>query len=99
MLIARVGVGGEIPWHVHNHASEIAYVLMRDGILKYAEGEAQDKAYAVLLRAGISLTIPPGWRLAVGIICFSYTTNLLITQLVETSLNHCYNRLRLIGVL
>lgn len=61
VLIAKVAVSGEIPWHVHDHASETAYVLIGQGILKYAAPDQRDTVTEAPLYAGVALTIPSGW--------------------------------------
>ena len=61
VLIARVAVSSEIPWHVHHQASETAYVLAGQGILKYAAPDQRDTVFESRLQAGVALTIPSGW--------------------------------------
>jgi mannose-6-phosphate isomerase-like protein (cupin superfamily) len=61
VLVAHVEVGGEIPWHVHDQASETAYVLVGEGILKYAQPDKRDNPSQTSLKAGVALTIPGGW--------------------------------------
>ncbi|MBZ0289744.1 MAG: cupin domain-containing protein, partial [Anaerolineae bacterium] len=60
-LIACVAVGGEIPWHVHETASETAYVLVGQGLLKYAQHDKNNPVSEVFIKAGVALTIPGGW--------------------------------------
>jgi mannose-6-phosphate isomerase-like protein (cupin superfamily) len=62
VLIAKVAVSGEIPWHVHDQASETAFVLTGQGILKYAAPDQHDTVTEVPLHPGVALTIPSGWR-------------------------------------
>jgi mannose-6-phosphate isomerase-like protein (cupin superfamily) len=61
VLVGRVSVSGEIPWHVHDNASETAYVLTGEGILKYAAPDQRDTVSEAPLQAGVALTIPSGW--------------------------------------
>jgi mannose-6-phosphate isomerase-like protein (cupin superfamily) len=61
VLVARVSVSSEIPWHVHDQASETAYVLMGQGILRYAASDQRDPVFEAPLQAGVALTIPSGW--------------------------------------
>lgn len=61
VLIARVAVSSEIPWHAHDQASETAYVLMGQAILKYAAPNQRDAIFESPLQAGVALTIPIGW--------------------------------------
>ncbi|MEO8608114.1 MAG: cupin domain-containing protein [Chloroflexota bacterium] len=61
VLVAQVEVGGEIPWHVHENASETAYVLLGEGILKYAESDQRTNPSEADLKPGFALTIPGGW--------------------------------------
>lgn len=61
VLVARVEVGGEIPWHVHDRASETAYVLSGEGILKHAQHDKNNSPSQAALRAGVVLTVPGGW--------------------------------------
>src|SRR5947207_14708444 len=41
VMLAQVAVGGAIPWHVHENASETAYVLQGEGTLIYARDKSQ----------------------------------------------------------
>jgi mannose-6-phosphate isomerase-like protein (cupin superfamily) len=61
VLVAHVAVGGEIPWHVHDRASETAYVLAGEGVLKYAQGDKNNNPAEANLKTGVALTIPGGW--------------------------------------
>jgi mannose-6-phosphate isomerase-like protein (cupin superfamily) len=61
VLVAHVESGGEIPWHVHESASETAYVLVGEGVLKYAEPDKRDNPFEAPLKVGVALTIPGGW--------------------------------------
>jgi mannose-6-phosphate isomerase-like protein (cupin superfamily) len=61
VLIASVAVSNEIPWHVHDEASETAYVLAGQGILKYAAPHQRDVTAETPLHPGVVLTIPSGW--------------------------------------
>jgi mannose-6-phosphate isomerase-like protein (cupin superfamily) len=61
VLIARVAVSSEIPWHVHDQASETAYVLTGQGVLKYAAPDQRDTVFESYLQAGVALTIPCSW--------------------------------------
>jgi mannose-6-phosphate isomerase-like protein (cupin superfamily) len=61
VLMARVEVSGAIPWHVHDQASETAYILSGAGILKYRQDEDGDLNVEAPLRTGVVLTIPAGW--------------------------------------
>jgi mannose-6-phosphate isomerase-like protein (cupin superfamily) len=61
VLIARVAVSSEIPWHVHDQANETAYVLTGQGILKYAAPDQRDNVFEAPLQAGVALTISSGW--------------------------------------
>jgi mannose-6-phosphate isomerase-like protein (cupin superfamily) len=60
ILIARVAAGGEIPWHVHDSETEIAYVLQGTGRLYSAESEARDPAAESPMLSGQAVIIPPG---------------------------------------
>jgi mannose-6-phosphate isomerase-like protein (cupin superfamily) len=61
VLVGRVSVSGEIPWHVHDDASETAYVLTGQGILKYAASDQRDTVVEAPLYAGVAMTIPSRW--------------------------------------
>jgi mannose-6-phosphate isomerase-like protein (cupin superfamily) len=61
VLVAYIEPGGAIPWHVHEDASETAYVLIGEGVLKYAEPDKRDSPSEANLRVGVALTIPGGW--------------------------------------
>ena len=61
VLVAHVETGAEIPWHVHDDASETAYVLVGEGVLKYAEADKRDNPSQADLKVGVALTIPGGW--------------------------------------
>ena len=61
-LLAQVVSGGEIPWHVHESASETAYVVEGSGTLLYAENESQRaEPQQAAIAAGSALTVPAGW--------------------------------------
>ena len=55
-LLAQVEVGGDIPWHVHEQASETAYALVGEGILRYAESDKRDHPSEAQLKTGMALT-------------------------------------------
>lgn len=61
VLLAHVEVGGEIPWHVHAEARETAYVLVGQGVLKFAQTETRESPVETPLHVGVALTIPSGW--------------------------------------
>ncbi len=62
VLLAKVSGGGEIPWHVHENASETAYVVEGTGTLLYAEDERQrGQPQQAALSVGVAMTIPSGW--------------------------------------
>ena len=60
LMVAKVETGSVIPWHVHEEEAEIAYMLIGEGTLYYAETEAHDPAYEKHITAGKGLIIPPG---------------------------------------
>jgi mannose-6-phosphate isomerase-like protein (cupin superfamily) len=59
ILIARVAADGEIPWHVHDTESEIAYVLQGAGLLYSAESEERDPVAEAPMSRGQAVIIPP----------------------------------------
>jgi mannose-6-phosphate isomerase-like protein (cupin superfamily) len=60
VLIARVDTDGEIPWHVHETDTEIAYMFQGRGTLYSAPGENREQVAETAMIAGQSLLIPPG---------------------------------------
>ncbi|MEP7288276.1 MAG: cupin domain-containing protein [Chloroflexota bacterium] len=60
-LLAKVIVGGEIPWHVHETASKTAYILQGTGTLLFAETAMHEAPSEATLKPGVALTIPGGW--------------------------------------
>lgn len=61
-LLAQVIPGGKIPWHVHETASETAYVVQGSGRLLCAADETQLEAcQQVELAPGAALTVRPGF--------------------------------------
>lgn len=60
IMIARIVPGGEIPWHVHESNSEIAYVLQGEGTLYCAANKQQDTTTQTAMSAGSAVSIPPG---------------------------------------
>jgi mannose-6-phosphate isomerase-like protein (cupin superfamily) len=61
VLVAQVAPGGEIPWHVHENASETAYVLSGEGVIQYAPADDRDHPVTIDLKVAAVLTIPPTW--------------------------------------
>ena len=59
LLIATVAAGGEIPWHVHESDSELAYVLQGEGILRYSADESHENAAEIPLPTGSAVIVPP----------------------------------------
>jgi oxalate decarboxylase/phosphoglucose isomerase-like protein (cupin superfamily) len=60
-FLGQVIGGGEIPWHVHEQASETAYVIQGHGVLLYALPENRDHPSQAEIKMGVALTVPPGW--------------------------------------
>lgn len=59
VLLARVNIGGVIPWHVHPDESEVAYVLQGEGVLLTAESEQHESAQEQKVTSGSAMLIPP----------------------------------------
>ena len=60
VLVARVAIQGEIPWHVHPTDSEIAYGLQGRGILYCAADEAHETVSETAMSCGGVVIVPPG---------------------------------------
>lgn len=60
VLIATVAEQGEIPWHVHETDSEIAYVVQGTGTLYCAADESHKSATETAMTAGNAVIVPPG---------------------------------------
>src|SRR5438046_1497907 len=59
VMLAQVAVGGAIPWHVHENASETAYVLKGEGKLIYARDKSQvETPSEARFAEGIASTTP-----------------------------------------
>ena len=57
-LLAQVAPGGKIPWHVHDAASETAYVVQGEGVVLYAPDQDH-------LQTPLESAIGPGSALTV----------------------------------
>jgi quercetin dioxygenase-like cupin family protein len=61
VLLVNIAAGGVIPWHVHESASETAYVLRGSGKLLSTRDSSQlDSAAETRFAEGIATTIPAG---------------------------------------
>jgi mannose-6-phosphate isomerase-like protein (cupin superfamily) len=61
VLLVKIAAGGAIPWHVHENASETAYVLSGNAKLICARNANQfDTAVESKFAEGIATTIPVG---------------------------------------
>ncbi len=59
VLIATVAADGEIPWHVHETNSELAYVLQGEGILFYSADKSLESRAEIPLPTGSAIVVPP----------------------------------------
>lgn len=60
VLLARVEAGQEIPWHVHEHDTEIGYVLEGAGELHYAHTEAREEMFHIAFAQGQAVVVSAG---------------------------------------
>src|SRR5215831_20727555 len=60
-LLAQVAPGGKIPWHVHETASETAYVVQGTGTILCAPAQGQvDNCQQTALTPSTALTVRSG---------------------------------------
>ena len=59
-FLAQVAPNGEIPWHVHDQASETAYVLEGQGLLLYAPDAEHRQTQQAALVPGCVFTVRTG---------------------------------------
>jgi mannose-6-phosphate isomerase-like protein (cupin superfamily) len=59
LLLAKVEVGQQIPWHVHLEDGEVAYILSGLGYLLAAERETLQDVTRYEFQAGVAVVIGP----------------------------------------
>jgi mannose-6-phosphate isomerase-like protein (cupin superfamily) len=59
LLIATVAIDSEIPWHVHETDSELAYVIHGDGILLYSADQSLQDVAEFPIPTGSAVIVPP----------------------------------------
>jgi mannose-6-phosphate isomerase-like protein (cupin superfamily) len=59
-LLAQVAPQGTIPWHVHEKASETAYIVAGNGVLLYAPDAEHLQPLEAVVSVGCAFTVQAG---------------------------------------